>query len=42
MIATSNKYKSLHGEAIKEIPVVDAVDAYNAAKEEPEHDDLPF
>ena len=42
MIATSNEYKSLHGEAIKEIPVVDAVDAYNAAKEEPEHDDLPF
>lgn len=42
MIVTSNEYKSLHGEAIKEIPVVDAVDAYNAAKEEPEHDDLPF
>ena len=42
MIATSNEYKSLHGEAIKEIPVVGAVDAYNAAKEEPEHDDLPF
>ena len=42
MIVTSNEYKYLHGEAIKEIPVVGAVDAYLASKEEPEHDDLPF
>lgn len=42
MIVTSNEYKSLHGESIKEIPLVGAVDAYLASKEDPEDDGLVF
>lgn len=42
MIVTSNEYKSLHGETIKEIPLVSAVDAYLASKEDPEDAELAF
>lgn len=42
MIVTSNEYKSMHGQETKEIPVVGAVDAYEASIENTEHDDLAF